>query len=491
MNNPECPSCGKSFPNEDFCPVHNILLVVPEIEAESEDPSAKNENSLDSGGKISSFMSRLGLRPTNQGKHENAYESNLKAGLLPEEMVTIGWKISGAVFSSGGLDIWPIKKDESGENMKGCYHRFRTGALTAQTTYDRIKPISLTSLPKLVTNGTIDLGGVRTDFEVVSAVRNGVMLNKWLAKSRPSEERAKSLLKPLSSFLTELSNADLQPIVLEASQLVFADDGKITLTSLGSMFEVKNENEIALQYCPEFNRSSLLPKDVTAPEVIQQSVLSENAAVFSVGQILSEAIWGQCLTHKELMAGEVPFHTLADERLGVILRGCLWPQSNGRWTQCELNAAIDCSIQSLPTVKAWASLVPGSSSTSFSFAGDSYWCLEDVLRVAVQPQHWSDAAAQIEDILQWAQNTSWAGKSKMILEEIAAGRSNDFALVKLSGTVNPEMPLNWRDLDLSDAEAQKSLAALAHRALKGESDAIRTVQDLFDCDLRGAFFKKQ
>ncbi len=510
MNNPECPTCGQAYPTEDFCPVHGIPLIVPKVEADPElgideasvsapeaehvvFDSASGEvtagTNLESENKLSDFMSRLGLRRS-KAKSDDSLEINLRASLLPEEVLDAGWIISGSLFSSSGVDTWPVEREILNVVEKGVYRRFRTGSLTLPATYDRIIPVSLSLLPKLVAHGTVDMGGVQTDFELVSTVQQGMMLDKWFAESNPSEERAQFLLRSLSSVLTELSIGGFQPIVLEASQLSLSDDGKVALTSLGVIAEIQTEVDI-IQYRPEFVRSSLLPQDATAPEVIQQSVLSENAAIFSVGQLLSQAIWGQYFTHKDIQIGDVPFNTIIDERLAAILKGCLWPKSTGRWTHSELNAAIGCDVSSLPTVKAWASLAHDASSAAFSFAGKSYWRLEDLLRTAVQPQNWSEATVQIENILKWAENTSWEGQAKIIIEAMDSGRSNDFALIKLSGVVNPETPLNWRELDLTHTEAQKSLAALAHRALKGSADANLAVQALFECDLRGAFAQVQ
>jgi hypothetical protein len=510
MNNPECPTCGKEFPTEDFCPVHGILLIVPKIAVDSElgideaSVSTQNIESIvsdsdseeiiagskhESSTKLASFMSRLGLRRSKVNS-DDSHEINLPASLLPEEVLDGGWKIAGSLLSASGVDAWPVEREISNVVEQGVYRRFRTGSLTHPAIYDRILPVSLSPLPNLVAHGTVDMSGARTDFELVSNIQPGMMLDRWFAESNPSEERAQFLLRSLSTVLTELSNGGFQPIVLEASQLSVSEDGKIALISLGVIAEIQTSADF-IKYRPEFLRSALLPQDCTAPEVLQQSVLSENAAVFSVGQLLSQAIWGQCFTHKDIQIGEVPFHTIIDERLATILRGCLWPKSIGRWTQSELNTAIFCDVSLLPTVNAWASLAPGASSTVFGFAGESYWRLEDLLLSAVQPQNWSEAVVQISNILKWSGDTSWAGQAKMIVEAMDSGRSNDFALIKLSRVVNPSTQPNWRELDLSKAEAQKSLAALAHRALKGSSDANLTVEALFECDLRGSFTQVQ
>jgi uncharacterized Zn finger protein (UPF0148 family) len=504
MNNPVCPTCGQSFFSEDFCPVHGERLVIPKKSSSSElildenplhphepfgnsSDEASVETNKEPNSKLSDFMSRMKLRHIKKDESISAVRTESDVTLLPDDLLEMGWKIVGPVSSVGGNDTWPVELETNKGTETGIYRRFRTGSLTQPSTYERIMDVSSPFMPKIKAHGTVDMGGARTDFEVVSNLQKGTILTKWFAESKPSEERAQYLLRPLSRLLSELRNEGLQPIVLEDSMILLADDGQLTLISAGTIAESQTDDESIVQYRPEFIRSALLPQNCTAPEVVQQCVLSCNAGVFSVGQLLAQAVWGQAMTHNELQTGAVPFNTLVDKRLSNILKGCLWPKSKGRWTHIELDQATDSTLDICPAVNAWASLVPGASSTAFSFAGESYWRLEDLLHIAVQPQNWDEAIIQIEDILKWAQSTSWAGQSKMLLEALASGKSTDFVLIKLARVVNPGAPINWRELDLTDTEAQKSLAALAQRVLKGSTDEIPTMQALFEKDLRGAF----
>lgn len=506
MNNPVCPICQKKFPSEDYCPKHGVALAAPELEptAEVEEnqpdfddkeqflsatahDTHATESIHDAGEKLSKFMSKLGLRHVEKREDKSMSYPENSANALPDDLVEKHWGITGPVFTVMGIDSWPVERNTSGTVEKGAYHRFRTGALTQPETYKRLMELSSLVVPNVMANGTVDMGGARTDFELVSDKNPGMMLDKWFANSEPSEERAQYLLRPLSQLLTEMSSLELQPIVLEASLISIAHDGQLALTSVGAISELQTKDEVIVQYRPEFVRSALLPQSWAAPEVVQQSVLSNNAAVFSVGQLLAQAVWGQCITHAELQAGALPFNTLSDARIANILKGCLWPKSKGRWTHVELEKAIHCTMNSLPDVNAWASLVPGASSTAFGFAGESYWRLEDLLHVAVHPQHWDEAIARIKEILLWAESTSWAGQSKMIFERLELGKSADHALIALCSVVNPKAPPSWRDLNFVDAQAQKSLGALAQRALKGSADANATVLTLFQSDLRGAF----
>jgi hypothetical protein len=157
----------------------------------------------------------------------------------------------------------------------------------------------------------------------------------------------------------------------------------------------------------------------------------------------------------------------------------------------DLLGAQSCErAEAMPEVAPWASLAPGASSSAFAFAGSSYWRLEDLLTAATQPPHWSEAISRIEALLGWAESTAWAGKAKLMKEALADGRSADWVLVALSRIVNPSAPLTWRALDLSDAEAERSLKGLAQRALTGTETDVDVMQAFFDADLRDAFADK-
>ena len=243
------------------------------------------------------------------------------------------------------------------------------------------------------------------------------------------------------------------------------------------------------KYRPEFARNPLLPQNWTAPEVVQQSVLSPNSPLFSVGQLLAMAIFGQSFTLTEVQAGAIPFHAIADRQLSRILMGCLYPKPAERWSNEDFLSAVTCPIGQLPSVGPWSSLVPGAAGTAFSLAGQSFWRLEDLLETATLPSHWDEALARIDDLLAWSMGTNWVGEAELLVKQLAAGRTPDYALLRLAHTVCPAAPQTWRGIDLSDAHVAESLGALGQAALRRDPAAVATVQAFFSADLREALIE--
>lgn len=525
-----CPICSGRFEDEDYCPVHGAKLVAvqanapsPELDPEPEDGDAPDETAHASSkdeslsekapgsessdskplheGKLASFMSRLGLRPaggknTAKSDPSSAPSSEPKKAssfVLPDEVAEKGWKLAGSVLSSAAADTWPVEAETKSGQVKGYFHRYRTGSLTRQATYQHLLEITTPHLARVWAHGTTKLDGARADYDLVSLPKAGLTLDKWFTDTLPSEQRALSLAPVLKHLLGQLADKGVAPMVLEPSHLARTEDGELFLTTVGAIAEVAETSmPTVVQYRPEFARSALLHNTWVAPELVQQTVLSGNAAVFSVGQILAEAVWGQPCSHADLQKGAVPFHALGDGRLARILMGCLWPHSSGRWNTSDLAHAMDCkAADTMPAVSPWASLAPGASTHSFSFVGESYWRMEDLLSAAVTTPCWAEATNRISAILDWAEGTSWIGQGKLMREALASGRSADWVLVNLCRAVRPVAPLSWRNLDLTDAEAEKSLAGLAQGALHGNVADAATLRDLLQADLRGAFVPVQ
>jgi hypothetical protein len=507
-----CPKCGAAFRDEDYCPRDGARLVPPSaasgLEASPADVDATIDETLitqaaqaaedgpeqERESKLARFFDRFKLRPvadkaalgldTPQSISKPSLEPSSP---LPEVVTEKGWRLAGLVQSSASVDHWPVERPtDSSTPVAGHFHRFRTGALTTDAIYRRLEDTTTVGLARVWAHGTADVSGARADYELVSLPKTGVGLDKWLVGSTPSEQRAWNLLPALVQLLRQLEQAGVHPMAFEPSQLLFTDDGELWLASAGTLADVASADS----FHPEFARSALLPRDWTAPELTQQSMLSANAAVFSLGQVLAQATWGQPCSISELQNGAVSFQSLADPRLARVLMGCLWPRrSTERWTYADLFKAVDSmSVDAMPDTAPWASLAPGASSTSFSLFGASFWRLEDLLAGAARPSHWREATTRIEAILDWAESTSWVGQVKLMREALAQGRSADWVLVALTRVVRPEAPMAWRELDLSDAEAAQSLAGLAQRVLHGRSTTdVAAMRELFKADLRGAF----
>jgi len=391
------------------------------------------------------------------------------------------------VESDAAVDRWPVTRDQAGAAVvRGHFHRYRTGALTSAVLYRRLEAEggALPGLARVWSQGTVEFGGARADYELVSLPIAGSGLHAWLAETSPTEQRARNLLTGLAGLLRQLADAGLAPLAFEPAQLVLTAEGALGLTTAAMLTEVDS----AEVFRPEFERSALLSRGWSAPELTQQSLASGNAALFSLGQVLATAVWGQPCALAEVQTGAVPFPSLADGRLARVMMGCLWPRPSERWSRDDLFRALACSLaEAMPAAPPWASLAPGAATTAFSFAGGAYWRLEDLLAVAVLPVHWEEARSRLEAILVWAQGTAWAGQAKVMREALNQGRSLDWVLVALNRVVRPDAPLTWMTLDLSDEEAARSLVSLAQGALRGDQAEADLLRALFQADLRGAF----
>ncbi|MCB1628673.1 MAG: hypothetical protein KDI48_13190, partial [Xanthomonadales bacterium] len=363
---------------------------------------------------------------------------------------------------------------------------FHQGALSAVEVYQSLLVDPPEQMVRLLGHGTLDLVGSRADYELVAPPPAGFMaFSQWLADTPASEARALQALPGLIDLLQALAQKDLRPLVLEPDALVRSEQGELCLTTGAALAGVGSH----ASFHPEFARSSLLPRDWGAPELTDELMCSGNAAVYSVGQLLASCLWGRPCSLAELKTGALRFCAIASERLARVLMGCLWPRPVERWTLADLlRAHADDQATDLPAAPPWGSLAPGAASEAFALAGAMYWRLEDLLDGAVRPEHWSEAVARINEILEWSQSTAWAGQARLLDDALRHGRSADWALVKLRRTVCPDAPPSWRSLDLSDEQAEASLVALAQRALQDPKSAdAATLCDLLDSDLRAAF----
>ena len=539
-----CPTCGQTFDgrtcDDDYCPVDGARLVpvgpaeppagsasaapgdatapaeetpetvapgdseavapeAPEPPAEpaSAEPSQDAPTPPLGDSRLADFMSRLGLRRAGGRAGDQAGQGGERPRTgpateteepspLPAEVREQGWRITGPVSSIPGLvDRWPVARTGAdGAAVTGHFHRFRTGALTPDALYRRLEGGTPPHLARIWAHGTVDLGGARADYELVSGPEGTQALERWLADSTPAEQRAWHLLPRLVDLLRALAAAGVQPLVLEPFHLALTPPGTLCLGTAAAL----TEDAAAPAYRPELERSPLLPPGWAAPELAQQNLASANAAVFSVGQLLAAALWGQPCSPADLQQGAVPFQAIGDGRLARVLMGCLWPRPLERWSleQLAQTAAAD-TPEAMPATPPWEALAPGAAATAFHFAGAAYWRLESLLADAVTPARWAEATARLGAILEWAEGTAWVGQVTRLRAALAQGRSPDWALVALRHAVSPEAPLTWRGLDLGDAEAARSLAGLAQRALRqGEGEAA-TLQALFAADLRGAW----
>lgn len=533
-----CPKCAREFPDADHCPYDGVALIRAAVAGEghgaprplqatgealqishptsqrAEDtppsrdegapavqPAAASDNieaenprtseptiaTAESSRKIAAFVAaHRGPKGASTRAHTNDTDSRATAISLPDELQNKGWRISGPLQPRAGVDQWPIVRSDSTEGtVSGQFNRYRSGALTTEELYTRLESQPIPGLTRIWAHGTVDVAGARATYDVTVQPEDGdEFLTEWFAHSAPSEQRALQLLTPLAQLLHRLEEAAVRPIVLEPSQLVCTPENELWLASAAALADTGNGEG----YRADFDRSVLLPRTWAAPELTQQAVLSANSAIFSVGQLLAQALWGQPCTGAELQSGAVAFHALANPRLARVLMGCLWPRPAERWRPSDLYAAAECSrLDTMPASPPWGSRAPGAAATAFHLAGTAFWRLEDLLKAAVRPENWNESCQRIQPLLDWAQGTAWAGHAELLRRALLEGRSADWVLIGLYRTVLPDAPPTWRTLDLSDAEAANSLAALAQKALNGLPAARATLTKLLKADLRGAF----
>lgn len=521
-----CPVCNQNYgPEDDYCPVDGAKLrqQIPAQATESTDAAESGAESTiaDSheaaqpspasaeNGPVPPFnpphwSTDLGETAASSAadmdKKERSLFDALKKRLgiktpsaedpsrwsIPPEVLEQGWELSGPVESHAAWDRWPLTRMAAhGPITTAQLLRYRTGSLTAQATYQKLQDHPLMAVGIVHAHGTTEVAGARFDYEVTSLPADGQPLTVWLSQTTPGESRARYLAPLLAQLLNELAERNLQPWVLYPELLWLGED-RLYLSSIGAVRDLSDGPATQLHYSAALHDSALLKRPFAAPELLESGVGAERSPLFSVGQVLSVALWGTERTLAAIGSGALPFALIEDARLSRWLMGCLWPRPDGRWSLADLQVALTDPLERITSLPPWASLMPGAASHAFSFAGQQFWRAEDVLHTAMRTAYWPEAIERIERLLHWLSGTPWAGQAALLRQALHQGRSADWVLIRLIHTVLPDAPLTWRGHDFSDAHAEASLVALAQAALTG-GDATQELAALFTADLRGAF----
>ena len=495
-----CPACAQKYTmgSHEYCPLDGERLQLQPAVAVSVSEPAKDPSLL--GG----LLNRMGLRkrslviPTDPdgGKATQPAIPTLPLAehnnLLPSQVIEKGWGVTGTHMSNEIMDVWQVARHstEAG-SAYARYSQYRCQVLTSQALYAQLGAHSCAALPKLLDYGTTHLNGhARASFELTLAPdRASQSMASWLKQAPPSEEKALSLLPHLTAMLTNLAAAGVQSISFSPSQMLRHIDGHIALDNLAALTETASSPSD--DYRPELNRTPFIGRLCSAPELAEQLVVSPKSALFSLGQVLAEALWGHPCAVADLRAGNVPFSTISDARLARILQGCLWVQTIvGRWDLAQLQAAVTAPLDAMPPVEDWAQLGPRAMGKAFALNGKTYWRVEDLLTQAVQPGNWTQAISRLGSLLDWIEGGSpWASAATHLRKQLDSGRSADYVLVQLAHTVVPHLPLTWRGLDFSDEHARDSLVGLAQRNLAPDTTAedADLLEALFRADLRRGF----
>lgn len=417
-------------------------------------------------------------------KNQGSKQSNQLQ--LPEELLAQGWQISGTPVTKHGIDVWPVQRP--GANAQLCV--YASGVLTYVPSYEHLLEHPHDIYARLYAFGTLNRGhGVTASYELVEASDATTLLNSWLANSSASEERALSLLPGLSGLLRACIASGVLPITLDPNIVQRSSDGRLRITRLGGLWMPADIHSSATVYRADFERSPLLPVPWGAPEIKARQSLAPQSLVFSIGQLLASALFGQPPSLDDIRTGVIPFKAIQNPVLARLLMGSLYPQAEERWSLAQMLEGLEAnSAEAMPEAPAWSKLMPGAAKTAFAFAGQRFFRLEDLLAHCKQPEHWDEAIRRLGEVLIWTDGTAWKGLAAQMREVLHRGEhSADWVLVYLTNQICPDLPRTWRDLDFSDLHAEASLVKLAQQALDDTPPDFSQLRQLYEADLRGAF----
>lgn len=458
--------------------------VTPPVEPSA--PAASVKPSL--SARAAAVFGELSDRFLHRAAPSSADAAPASTSPLPPNEHDKGWRIAGAPVSTRAFDAWPVvMQTGSGGTVQAVFRRYRTPSLTSKATYDALAATTGCASVHLYSFGTSDAGGgARLDYEI-TARSSGQSVQHWNQTTPPSPDKAAFLEPLLGSWLQTLQAAGFSPFAFSPDLLWLSEDNKqLTLAALSGVAML--EEVRGPRFEADLANSACLSVPYAAPELIERRVITDNSAVFTLGQLLSAALWGEPQEHAFIRNGSLPFAAIDDPRLARLLMGTLWPKIDGRWSIDEFLAALASDAASVPAVPPWASLRPGAASTAFTLHGEDYWLAEDLLAAAAK--HWDEAVHHLDALLTWLGGTRFAGAVALLRQGLLQGRSPDWTLARLCRLITPDAPLVWRGHAFSDQDAEHSLIVLAQQALGNSPQAAAATADLrhlFEADLRGAF----
>jgi hypothetical protein len=417
---------------------------------------------------------------------------------LPDALIRDGWSVYSGPEALPYLeaDRWQVRRGDQANSARAYFTRYRASVLTSSAVYQKLRNVVTPHLPMLLDCGTVDVSGnTQFSWDLYSTPSSATPLNglaQWLRNQGGGEATALRLLPSLIDLLKEMVANGLMPLVLRPDQLAYRTDRHLMLTQIATLTLVSAHG----CYRSDFAGSGLLSALYAAPELAgEQMEYSAHCAVFSVGQLLAEAAWGQPCSRDALQRGDVPLGIVSDARLARVLKGCLWSTpATSRWTVQQLLTACDCEIEHLPQAPDWSQLDPKAAKRAFVLGGKAYWRANELLEAAMQPENWMLASNDFSNLLDWLEEaTAWESAARLARQQLRGGaagsKSVDHVLVSLARRICPELPETWRTLSLGNNDAQQSLINLAQASLHDQAggDKQRLLNDLFDADLRGAF----
>lgn len=399
----------------------------------------------------------------------------------PELPDGLGLEVKSAPVLHESLTEWSVARKDVKSPL--TYRRYKAGSLTVNDVYQTLKGRKSEGFPTLEAYGAVKLAsGEYLDYEL-TRVQSGQPLPEWLKTKAADESRALELAAALFNLLKACAEVGVAPMALSPNDLVVKKHKEGIRVSLAHLGALMVANGVAL-HRRELNHP-LLPAPYIAPEISEKRILTANAAVFSMGQIVWQTATGTTVDHADIREGRVAFSAINDAFLARLLMGCMHPESTQRFTLKDLNQLFEHrSVQRKWPLVSWE-CIGSKNAEAFQFNGNYFYRYEDLVKVLIASDTWDQALAILPKAMDWiAENTPYGSVVAQLKTE---DRSHDWTLMRLVYTLRPDLPRQWRDLSLSNHNAEDSLHHLAQRALDGNDEDNKLVDQLFSADLRIVF----
>jgi hypothetical protein len=204
--------------------------------------------------------------------------------------------------------------------------------------------------------------------------------------------------------------------------------------------------------------------------------------MYSAGAIAAQMAWGFVPSQTAILQGDLDFAMLPQ---GIVepLMGLLYPDPGQRWSTKELAQWLAGEAVTVPD---WSRLKPGASEKSIVFHGQAVYLPENLSELLYRDP--DTATSRLDEILAWlGANPRVRDIALEIRRQQAAGRSEDWLVLRLAFLLNRQHPRSWRGIALDDDVAAVNLAELGRRAVRGDKESMNLLNRLYEAGLNDVF----
>ena len=485
-----CPTCGKAFADEEYCPVHGARLrVALSATVTSEDsvatPVPPNAHLLEGladepswpstaapvvtrGPGKASLKSRLaGLLRGTPETAPNLGAAPRAAGLPPELK---GWALAVPVTEHRALDSVSQQVVDANQT-RAFYKCYSTGSLTSNNAYAQLKQVQCGGLVPLLAHGHFN----GKDFELIAHDVAAKPLDEW-AQRNLGEPAALWFIRQCADVLTSLHGVELAPLWLEPASFVVSGSA-LKLTDYGKLMQLSATASGFLATLPASQT------EYAGAEVFKTKHWHANSPLYSVGAIAMQIAAGHAPTHQATECGDIDLRVIRDDALRAAIQGLLYPEPERRWKIADLVKWTQGSTVDLPD---WSRLRPGAARSAFVLHGRNVHLPSDLAELLLQDLDLS--AERLNEVIDWLNdNPSMREVSNEVAIHRRQGRSSDWLLLRLAHRLNPACPRVWRGVSLDDAAVERNLFELGRRAMNGDVEAKALIDRLHEAKLGGVY----